>query len=119
MLARILLVALGGGAGSALRYVTGLLLVERTSVAWLPTLAVNVVGSFAIGVVMAAWPEPSLARLALTTGLLGGFTTYSAFGHESWSLIRHGDVVPALGYVALTVVACLVACALGARLGGA
>jgi CrcB protein len=120
MLMRILVVALGGAIGSAMRYVLGIGLTAVTREAWLPvsTFAVNVVGSFAIGLLMASWPEPSLLRLAVTTGLLGGFTTYSAFNLETLELARHGQVPLALGYVVATVVTCLVAGWIGVRIGG-
>jgi fluoride exporter len=120
MLLRVLLVALGGAVGSALRYVIGLGLTALAGEAWLPipTLTVNVVGCFALGLLMAAWPEPTLLRLALTTGVIGGFTTYSAFNFETWELARHGEAPLAVGYVVVTLGACLVAGTIGAWLGG-
>jgi CrcB protein len=121
MLLRVLLVAAGGALGSVLRYLAGLGLTALAGEARLPiaTLAVNVTGSLALGFVMGAVPEPSLTRLAVTTGLLGGFTTYSAFNFEALELARHGEVPLALGYVALTVGACVVAGFAGALAGDA
>jgi CrcB protein len=118
MLLRIALVALGGGVGSVLRYLVGLALASP-SPAWLDlgTLTVNVVGCFAIGAAVSAWPEPSLTRLAVTTGLLGGFTTYSAFNLETWELARHGQLAHAAAYVALTLFLGLAAGAGGAWAG--
>jgi CrcB protein len=78
---------------------------------------VNLAGCFAIGLAMTAWPGASTARLALTTGVLGGFTTYSAFGFETLELLRHGRVPVALVYVGATVAGGLLACAAGAAVG--
>ena len=92
---RLLLVALGGAIGSALRYLVAIL-----AVAWLGpgfpwgTLAVNLVGSFAIGLVQQLALEGLVlgedARLLLTTGVLGGLTTYSAFSYETVRLMEAG-----------------------------
>ncbi|MGN0855136.1 MAG: fluoride efflux transporter CrcB [Kiritimatiellia bacterium] len=86
-----LAVLFGGGVGSVLRYVAGLCIGVTTS-PW-ATLAVNICGSFAIGLfggwsVRFAWPEA--LRLALTVGLCGGFTTFSTFSSESFSLAQAG-----------------------------
>jgi CrcB protein len=80
------------------------------------TLTVNVLGSLAIGVVMAVFVArgaDSRLRLALTAGLLGGFTTYSAFAYETWSAFDTGRIAGALANVALTVLLCTGACAIG------
>jgi CrcB protein len=93
----ILLVGLGGAAGSMLRYWLGGLVQDRMGTAAFPTgtLAVNVVGCLAIGVLAylidsrgAAGPE---LRALLMIGVLGGFTTFSAFGNETLNLIRDGE----------------------------
>jgi len=91
------LVALGGGIGSGLRYL-GTAAAERAlpgSLVPAGTLAVNVLGSFAIGVVGGyVASRGALApgtRLFFLTGLLGGFTTYSAFAWESVLLGLEGD----------------------------
>ncbi len=105
------LVALGGAAGSVLRYAAAV-----QSVLWFGlhfpwgTLAVNLVGSAAIGV-LGALPLPQEARLLLITGLLGGFTTFSAFSLEV-VLLWHRAPWTAAGYVALSVALGLAACAL-------
>ena len=89
------LVAVGGAIGAVLRYTIGLAITARAAPGfpW-NTLAVNVVGPFLIGVIMAlplggdasgaAW------RLFLSTGILGGFTTFSALSFESVTLIENG-----------------------------
>jgi CrcB protein len=105
------LVALGGAVGSVLRY-----LVSVQSVLWFGlhfpwgTLAVNVIGSAAIGV-LGALPLPQEARLLLITGLLGGFTTFSAFSLET-ELLWHRAPWTAVLYVAASLVLGLTACAL-------
>lgn len=88
-LRQLLWVFLAGGTGASLRVVLGGLidghLAERLPYAG--TLVVNLVGCFAIGVAAAALP-PGTARTAIVGGLLGGFTTYSAFALFSYELIR-------------------------------
>ena len=83
------LIFAGGGAGSMLRYAVGLWVETRTGPGfpW-GTFAVNASGCFLIGVLATladehAWITPA-ARLALVTGFLGGFTTFSTFGLETW-----------------------------------
>lgn len=119
---RVLLVAAGGALGSALRY-----LVATTAVVWLGptfpwgTLAVNLGGSFLIGLVQAVAAERLVlseeARLFLTTGVMGGFTTYSAFSYETVGLMERGAWGPAWLNVALTTAACLAVCYLGMLTG--
>lgn len=88
---KVLLIAGGGGIGSVLRYLVagwG----QRLSNGSFPagTLMVNVIGCFAIGFLMALFTGPYLIReeyrLAIIVGVLGGFTTFSAFGWETFSL---------------------------------
>lgn len=92
---KLLLIALGGGAGSALRYlVTGW--VQKLSTGPFPvgTLTVNVVGCFAIGILNYMFLGPYLIReeyrLAIVTGILGGFTTFSSYGWETLSFTNDG-----------------------------
>jgi CrcB protein len=84
------------------------------------TLAVNVVGCFAIALVMRlALHTPTFSpelRLALTTGFLGGLTTYSSFNYELTALYRDGTRTMALVYGVGTVTACIVAGLLGLAL---
>ncbi|MBW6400194.1 CrcB family protein [Roseomonas sp. HJA6] len=98
----VTLVALGGAAGSVLRYLTSVLALEWLGAAfpW-GTLTVNAIGSFAIGALAGADVEGG-ARLLLVTGLLGGFTTFSAFSLEATIL---WDRAPALSiaYVAVSI----------------
>jgi CrcB protein len=102
-------VALGGALGSVARY----LVVEQMT-RWLGssfpwgTLAVNVVGGLVIGLLAETmalkWPVAPETRLFLITGILGGFTTFSAFSLEVVALIERGGLVPALLYTAASVV---------------
>ena len=113
------LVAAGGALGSMLRFAAGASIASRTGAGfpW-ATLTVNVTGCFAIGLVLAALggrSGPSAAlRLFLTTGVLGGFTTFSAFAFETVALAGRGAVVAAAGYVAASVGLGVAAAAAGA-----
>ena len=98
-------VASGGAIGSVLRYGVSLLLASPWG-----TLAVNVVGCFAIGV---ASELVGPTRLLLVTGILGGFTTFSAFGNETFAFLRAGDTRGAALNVVANVLLGLLAVALG------
>jgi CrcB protein len=83
------------------------------------TLTVNVIGCFLIGIVYALTDRGNLGeewRMFLATGILGGFTTFSAFSHETVALLRDGQAMNALAYVAVSVVAGLIATYLGISL---
>jgi CrcB protein len=114
---RLVGVALGGAAGSVLRYLVGLgaLAVLGDGFAW-GTLFVNVVGSFLLGGIVAAALAGSLsqdARVILGTGVMGGFTTYSTFSLETWKYLQDGAYGLAAANVALTVAVCLAGTAAG------
>ena len=122
-----LLVAVGGAAGSLLRWGLGHVLPSGAVWHW-STLTVNVVGALLLGLLLESLTRPGTgsrrahtARLLLGTGLLGGFTTYSTFAQELWEQVRSGDTTQALAYAVITLVAGLLAAAagmvLGARLG--
>lgn len=108
----ILQVALGGALGAAARYLTGIA-VARLLGGGFPwgTLIVNVAGSFAMGVLAVAVLQAGEGRLGpfLITGLLGGFTTFSAFSLDAVSLFERGQAGLAAGYVAASVVLSLAA----------
>jgi CrcB protein len=84
------------------------------------TLIVNLVGAALIAVLLVVlaerWPSSRYPRLVLGTGVLGGFTTFSAFALDTVLLADEGRLVLAGGYVGATVVGCLAACAGAARL---
>ena len=112
-----LLVCLGGAAGSGARYLVALWAAERLGrgFPW-GTLGVNVLGSFLMGLIMArGLPEP--VRVPVATGVLGGFTTYSAFNHEIAKALEEGLWTRALLYAAATLAGCLGAGFAGTLLG--
>jgi CrcB protein len=115
-----LLVAVGGALGALLRFGTVQLTRALFGVGFpLGTLVVNGLGCLAAGLV-AAWlearGESAQRRAFLAIGLLGGFTTFSAFGVETLALLREGRTAAALGYVALSLACGLGGVALGLRL---
>ena len=118
----LLIVGLGGFAGSAARYLFGGWLLHLTVQQRFPwsTFAVNVLGCLVAGVLAGLVERHGLfateARLFLFTGLLGGFTTFSAFGLETSVLLRRGDSWTAAVYVGGSVLLGIAACWLGMRL---
>ncbi|QLF70625.1 fluoride efflux transporter CrcB [Peteryoungia desertarenae] len=117
-MAHVLLVALGGAIGSVLRFLTGMLALRLMgpNFPW-GTLTVNVVGSFAIGLIshliLTRLGGSEALRLLLITGVLGGFTTFSAFTLDTIALAERGAVVAPLVYVLASV--CL---SIGAAVAG-
>jgi CrcB protein len=111
----LLLVALGGALGSAARY--GLGLAWPTPEHGFPwaTFVINVVGCLAIGVLYGVDRRPAV-RLFAGTGVLGGFTTFSAYAVQADGLWRADRPEIAIAYVAGTVAAALAAAWLGATL---
>lgn len=113
----LVLVCAGGAFGSGVRY-----LVAVGAVRWLGTefpygtLAVNLVGSFLIGLVQELAASRMLSeesRLLLSTGVMGGLTTYSAFSYETVRLAQAGAWRAASANVLLTTGLCLVLCLAG------
>ena len=114
-------IAIGGGCGSVARF-----LVAREMECWLGdfmpygTLAVNVLGSLALGWLATVFldrPEINIAlRLGVAVGFLGAFTTFSAFSFESVQLMLNGAVWRAALNVAANTVVCLGMCYLGMQL---
>ncbi|MGL6210130.1 MAG: fluoride efflux transporter FluC [Paracoccaceae bacterium] len=102
-------IAVGGAIGSVLRFLT-----VAAIGAPLGTAVVNVLGSFAIGVAFVLLSD-RLSPL-LITGVLGGFTTFSAFSLDALKLMDAGQVLQAGLYVSVSVLMSLVAVALGATL---
>ncbi|MEO0500863.1 MAG: fluoride efflux transporter CrcB [Pseudomonadota bacterium] len=115
------LVALGGGLGAGGRF-----LASHWTNAMLPaarwpvgTFAVNLIGSILIGaIIMATLDHPGLSRtrLFLITGLLGGFTTFSAFSFELTEMLAERRFGPAAAYAGGSVIICVLGTALGAAL---
>lgn len=117
-MSRFLLICLGGAIGTGARYLFSIG-VPRLLGTSFPhaTLIVNVVGSFLLGAVMHLGlttnvMSPTL-RLVLTTGVMGGFTTYSTFNYETIEYLREGALSLAGLNVAATLSSCLLAGALG------
>jgi fluoride exporter len=115
---RFLWVCLGGAAGTAARYLVSgwALALLGAGFPW-GTLVVNAIGSFLIGAVMHVGLATRLvsptARIALTSGVLGGFTTYSAFNYETLKLLQDRAWPAAFGNVAAMLLICLLAGAAG------
>lgn len=119
-----LLVALGGAAGSVLRYGVG-----RLAAHWLGadtvvgTLAVNLVGSFALGLLATLFLTrsglglPPELRTMATVGLLGGFTTFSTLAYDGVRLLSGGEYARAGVYIAANVILGLAAAGLGVLAG--
>lgn len=98
-----LLVGAGGFLGAAVRYGVSQALAPWTGTFPWATFSINVAGCFLIGLVM-PWVEQRPLWLAFVVpGLLGGFTTFSAFGHETWRLVDGGRAVLAGIYVLASV----------------
>ena len=114
-LRRLLLVALGGSAGSAARLAVALSIPDAGGFP-VATFAVNLVGALLIGVVAARLAGSSDVRVFLGTGILGGFTTYSAFAVGTVQLWTQAPLLAGL-YALLTLVLGTAAAVLGARLG--
>ena len=114
-------IAVGGGFGSVARF-----LIAREMERWLGnflpygTLAVNVLGSLALGWLSTVFldrPEINIAlRLGIAVGFLGAFTTFSTFSYESVQLLLNGDLWRVFFNVAVNVIACLGMCYLGIQI---
>lgn len=121
---RLLFIALGGALGTVARY-----LISLAAARWLGpefpygTLIVNAVGAFLIGVVQELGTETMLVsdhtRLFLTTGVMGGLTTYSTFSYETVRLMEANAWPQAWINVVVTTTICLALCFLGIALGRA
>ncbi len=111
-----LAVAVGGAIGSVARFwMTGAMAtLTGPRFPW-GTLAINILGSFVIGLVAGFTLTPARMgmhpdlRIFLMTGICGGFTTFSAFSLQTLELIQTGDLVPAFGYILGSVALCLLA----------
>ena len=111
MLLNCILVGVGGFVGSVLRYLVGLVPLEAGGGFPFKTLAINVAGAFAIGLVCAAVAKGAgmdpRAVLLLKVGVCGGFTTFSTFSLETLGLIEGGQYAIAGAYALVSVVLCV------------
>ena len=116
----LLLVMLGGAIGAGLRHLVGVATLARfgPGFPW-GTLAVNLSGGLLIGL-LAGWLArgggSEAARLLLAVGVLGGFTTFSAFSLETFLMIERGEIGTALAYACASVIGSVLLLFLGLRL---
>ena len=117
---KFMLVALGGAVGAMMRYAVSLLFpAEPHTIPW-STMLVNVLGSLCMGVVFVILVDRGLIaqghREFWIVGLLGAFTTFSTFSLEVVHLLQSGNLIPALVYIVLSLILCIVAAFLGVTL---
>lgn len=112
-------VALGGAIGSVLRFKTVGAVMQQLVIGVFPigTFVVNLLGCFLIGILAGvgerfSWLTDDV-RLLLITGVLGGFTTFSAFGLETFNLFRRGEILTAAAYVTLSTLLGLLCVGIG------
>jgi fluoride exporter len=116
-----LMVALGGAIGSTARFAVNLVAPRALGqdFPW-ATLIVNILGCFAMGALTAflhaKFPDNENMKLFFTTGLLGGFTTFSAFSLDFFNLMQRGELALAILYALASVVVSIIAVMLGFRL---
>ena len=107
MFSSLILVAAGGAIGASLRFLTGVAVLRVIGITSFPVaiIVVNVIGSFLMGVLVVAAANRGLTHLSpfVMTGLLGGFTTFSAFSLEAVTLYERGDIGQAALYVSGSV----------------
>ena len=98
----VLLVFLGGGLGSSLRYLISKYLNQLENSIALGTFTVNILGSLLIGIIMGFAlkndTHSSTLTLLVATGFCGGFTTFSAFALENYQLLKTGDITNFIAY---------------------
>jgi CrcB protein len=113
----VLLVFLGGGIGSALRYLISKALNPYTSSMFLSTFGVNILGCLLIGCILGLSAKNNIFNnatvLFLTVGFCGGFTTFSSFALENYGMLREGAVFTFFMYVLGSVVLGILAVAAG------
>ena len=113
----LFLVVVGGGIGAGIRHLTniGALRLVGPNYPW-GTIVINIVGSFAMGLFIATLMRrggSNELRLFVATGILGGFTTFSAFSLDFATLWERGATLPAFGYALASVVGAIIALFLG------
>lgn len=105
----IMAVAVGGAFGSVARYLVGIGAGKLFGMSFpFGTLIINIAGSFLIGVFVESfalkWDLPQVARVFLTVGICGGFTTFSTFSLDTAYLMQRGEMAAAMTYIASSVV---------------
>ncbi len=109
MIKAIILVGLGSAGGGILRYLTGKWIHSAIATSFpLGTMTVNILGCFLIGLIYCLFskntPTDTGMQLLLATGFCGGFTTFSSFMHENYTMIEQGNIVHLALYTGLSVV---------------
>jgi fluoride exporter len=117
-------IAAGSAAGGVARYLLSTAIQQRVATPFpAGTLVVNITGSLALGIVLRyALGSPAISpemRVLMTTGFLGGYTTFSAFSYESVALIESGDYRRAGAYVLASVVLAVIGTLVGIAIGDA
>ncbi|MBW7571471.1 fluoride efflux transporter CrcB [Caproiciproducens faecalis] len=111
---KILIVGLGGSLGAMLRYMISDATAKYLGNFPLGTLIVNVLGGFLIGFIMeiseGSWPVPAHVRIFLTTGIMGGLTTFSTFSYETVSMLSDGKYLLGGANAGLNLCLALAAC---------
>ena len=118
MIRNILLIALGGAAGSVCRYLFSW--INSTAYPW-GTFMVNILGSLLIGLLIGMVNRGAMSpemKLLLVTGFCGGFTTFSTFANESLGMMKAGDVLLSALYIGASVVIGILAVWAGMKLSG-
>lgn len=101
-----LFIFLGGGLGSSLRYYFSLI-ENSTSIKWIPTISVNIIGCLLLGIFLAALHKEQLSQhwyILLGVGFCGGLTTFSTFSAELFLLIKEGSYANALLYLSISII---------------
>lgn len=112
-----LVIFIGGGLGSMLRYFVSVLLRNYSFNLPLATFSVNIIGSLVLGFTAALfWRQTHLhptIRLAIVVGFCGGLTTFSSFSWETFEMLKNGEFLLALLYTTISVLTCVLAVSLG------
>ena len=113
----LLLVASGGALGAALRYLNSILFKNFFYYSFIGTLVVNVLGSFAIGLIVYLIKSKNLPeeffKYFFIIGLLGSYTTFSAFSLETIELFMNNKILLSFTYIMLSLILCLIAAYIG------
>ena len=114
----LVLIALGGGIGSVLRYALYTRIDQMHAYSFpVGILVVNIIGSFLMGLL--AWSLTTHIqiseehRIAVLAGLLGGFTTFSAFSHDTLHMFLRGEYLAVVLHIVLSVLLCIMAAGAG------